>query len=31
MRELSGLRDELPANPLFAREVARIDHNHGGQ
>ena len=28
---LSGLRDEFPANPLFAREVARIDHNHGGQ
>jgi len=27
---LAGLRDQFPANPLFAREIARLDHNHGG-
>ena len=26
---LAGLREQFPANPLFAREIARLDHNHG--
>ncbi len=27
---LSRLRDQFPANPLFAREIARLDHSHTG-
>jgi hypothetical protein len=27
---LSGLHEQFPANPLFAREMARLEHNHGG-
>lgn len=27
---LAGLRNEFPANPLFAREIARLDHVHAG-
>ena len=27
---LSGLHEQFPANPLFAREMARLERNHGG-
>lgn len=27
---LAGLRDQFPANPLFAREIARLDHDRSG-
>jgi hypothetical protein len=28
---LSGLRDQFPANPLFAREIARLERGHSGE
>ena len=28
---LAGLRDQFPANPLFSREIARIDQANSGK